>query len=495
MDITAETKQDTRPKEIYGSFFVGDSEFAIIVSQLQEVVDTPDEFTIMPLAPDYLLGLFNLRGMIIPVIDLKPLLELTTTHETIEKQNEAKIGILELNGNLIGILLDKTGEIFKCSEDERSNFMDPNDNQIISGVFKKENGKRLIQILNVQNLMKVKAIPTQSNISFNQQQSLSQTKGVRKQCISFLCGTSIFALNIEQIQEIVKVDKISCSVLAVNHCMGTINVRGMIVPVINFSGLLGFVSKNESALSNQSMQNVIVMRLGNECFGLLVDSVNSIQTYYETDLKTFPILNNQRAQMFSGCIVMSNQTHALLLNSEYILSNEEIVAITHGHSTLYNTEAALLREKKNEIRITFITFVLDQGYAIPITQVKEIMEEPTNLLEPVGLPEFCEGLMNLRGEMVLIINGRKLYGKNKLNHSANKVLIFKSANLNYGLIVDSVEEIITLPESNKIKINQLNDFDNSLALNEALQFYDPNNHLKSLLIMNPESIEHRLRSV
>jgi purine-binding chemotaxis protein CheW len=480
--------------ELYGSFHVCDSEFAIAVSQLQEVVDTPEQFTKMPLSPEYLLGLFNLRGIIIPVIDLRLFLELKSSNPNIK---DRKIGILELQGNLIGLILDKTGEVFRSTPEERSNFSDKDRHQIISGVFKKDNGKRLIQIINVQNLMKVKTIPKQDHSSIRQQQDLALLKGVRKQCISFLIGKSLYALDIEAIQEIIKIDKINESALAVSHCIGTIDVRGTTVPLINFSALLGFETQEDTSSYSLADQSVIVMKIGAECFGLLVDSVDSIISYFENELKIFPILSNSRAKMFGGCIVLPNQAHALLLNCDYILSNEEIIAITHGHSALYTQNAELKRNNAREKRITFITFILEKTYAIPITEVKEIIDEPDNLLEAVGLPEFCKGIMNLRGEMFIIIDGEKLYHKKKSNSTNKKVLVFKGSSLNYGLIVDSVEEIITLPESSKIKLNQVtSDAEQKTHQhkNEALQIHDKDNKIKSVLIMHPESIEYTIKS-
>ena len=54
--------------ELYGSFHLGQTELALPVAALQEVVNYPAAVTSVPLAPSHLLGLFNLRGTLIPIV-------------------------------------------------------------------------------------------------------------------------------------------------------------------------------------------------------------------------------------------------------------------------------------------------------------------------------------------------------------------------------------------------------------------------------------------
>ena len=50
-------------------FIVGDEEYAIPILNIQEIIK-PIEYTRVPSVPDYVLGVFNLRGSVIPLIDL-----------------------------------------------------------------------------------------------------------------------------------------------------------------------------------------------------------------------------------------------------------------------------------------------------------------------------------------------------------------------------------------------------------------------------------------
>lgn len=51
-------------------FIVGDEEYAIPILNIQEIIK-PIEYTRVPSVPEYVLGVFNLRGSVIPLIDLR----------------------------------------------------------------------------------------------------------------------------------------------------------------------------------------------------------------------------------------------------------------------------------------------------------------------------------------------------------------------------------------------------------------------------------------
>ena len=105
----------TEKKEIYGSFLLSGSEFAISVKAIQEVVNEPESYNPVPLSPNYLLGLFNLRGMIIPVVDLRKIFDFPDNHEA----NEKKVAIIEHGNICVGILFDQTCEVFNGNDSDR----------------------------------------------------------------------------------------------------------------------------------------------------------------------------------------------------------------------------------------------------------------------------------------------------------------------------------------------------------------------------------------
>lgn len=102
--------------KVFGTFYLDNNEVAIEVSYIREVVDFPTKLMKMPLSPEYLLGVFNLRGNIISVVSLHKLLNFNYP----EKFEDMKIAIISNNGEFIGITCDSTGEIIRIKNDEKS---------------------------------------------------------------------------------------------------------------------------------------------------------------------------------------------------------------------------------------------------------------------------------------------------------------------------------------------------------------------------------------
>lgn len=81
-------------------------------------------------------------------------------------------------------------------------------------------------------------------------------------------------------------------------------------------------------------------------------------------------------------------------------------------------------------------------FGVPIVRVLEILGRP--LLQPVPLaPEFVGGLVHYRGEVLAAISLRRLLGMDPAP-SADDVLVFESPHGPFGLLVDSVGEVLSV---------------------------------------------------
>jgi len=87
---------------VLGSFWIGDAEFALPVSAIREVVNETDAVSDLPLSPPFLLGLFNVRGLIIPLIDLRILLNLPEPAPGDALTDTRKVAIVEDKNKCVG---------------------------------------------------------------------------------------------------------------------------------------------------------------------------------------------------------------------------------------------------------------------------------------------------------------------------------------------------------------------------------------------------------
>jgi purine-binding chemotaxis protein CheW len=84
-------------------------------------------------------------------------------------------------------------------------------------------------------------------------------------------------------------------------------------------------------------------------------------------------------------------------------------------------------------------------YGMKIGQVQEIIR-PLPITRVPNSPENIEGVINLRGNIVPVVNlHKRLALAGRLNSERNRVIIVRSQDITVGVIVDSVKEILDLP--------------------------------------------------
>ena len=434
---------------VYGSFSLAGAEFALSATSIQEVVNEPDSYSSIPLAPKYLLGVFNLRGSIVPVIDLRKIFSLN--EESRDEGVVRKVAIIEYGELCLGVLFDSTGEIFNSNEVEKCLFESRGESaeqQVITGVFKIDGGKRIIQILDVYGMLNLESMPHSKSEASGR---AVRVRGKRNQCIAFYIGETCCAIDIGSIREIVSIDSISNTLLASDLCLGAIDIRGDTVPIVDSGLLMGDEKCCHSLQNAKDSHSVIVMKVQNNLIGLLVNSIENIVTYFDDELVKFPVLSEKKVAMFEGCVPSTTGSeHTIVLKSSEFLSGDEIAQITRGHSQLFNRSSVESNRDTSGIldRKTLIVFSIEKRYGLDISDVREVIDYPEEMIHAPAMSGNICGMANLRGVLVPIIDSRMLYNMESNERSdSNKVLIFEQDGLKQGLVVDSVDTILSFSRS------------------------------------------------
>ncbi len=144
----------------YLSFKLGDELYATNVKNVINIVEL-SKITKVPRAPEYMLGIVNLRGMVLPVIDARKKFSLPETEYTVN----TCILVLEVvvnNANvLVGALVDGVKEVLEIEAEE---IKDPpsigfnSSNYFITGVFKKKDDDVFIMILDMDSVFSTNEI-------------------------------------------------------------------------------------------------------------------------------------------------------------------------------------------------------------------------------------------------------------------------------------------------------------------------------------------------
>jgi purine-binding chemotaxis protein CheW len=130
-------------------FRIGRETFGLPISIVREIVRVPD-ITAVPNAPDYIEGVINLRGRIIPVVDLRK----RFGEKSFEVNKKNRIVVVELESRLVGLIVNSASEVLRISPseiDEPHNVFREGELNYITGIGKL-NG-RLVILLDLNRLL------------------------------------------------------------------------------------------------------------------------------------------------------------------------------------------------------------------------------------------------------------------------------------------------------------------------------------------------------
>lgn len=151
-------------KNRFLSFLLGNEYYAISIDGVKEIISMID-ITTVPKMPSFILGVINLRGKIIPVIDLR----LKFSLDKREYDNKTCIIVMELNENSrakqIGIVVDTACEVLSLYDNDilpPPEFYENQDLDFIKGIGKSNNNVfwilNLNKILNTEETILIKKI-------------------------------------------------------------------------------------------------------------------------------------------------------------------------------------------------------------------------------------------------------------------------------------------------------------------------------------------------
>ena len=147
----------------YLSFSLGQEEYAIPLLSVKEVIAIP-ELTPIPSSPPYFLGIMNLRGQVISILDLRQKLGIKPQNLT-----ETAVIICDLSPLTIGVVVDSINSVLSPKENEvagKPEMQNNKNTEYITGVFKTE--EKLVLLLDLAKALNVADIQASSHAKAKQ---------------------------------------------------------------------------------------------------------------------------------------------------------------------------------------------------------------------------------------------------------------------------------------------------------------------------------------
>lgn len=131
------------------AFKLGEEEYGINIASVESIIKM-QAITVVPQAPKFVIGVTNLRGNIVPVIDLKTRLDLEATETT----QDSRIVVALLRDAKIGMVVDSVSQVIDVEESQiepKPQMATSIDSSFISGVAKIDD--ELVILLDLEEVL------------------------------------------------------------------------------------------------------------------------------------------------------------------------------------------------------------------------------------------------------------------------------------------------------------------------------------------------------
>jgi purine-binding chemotaxis protein CheW len=265
-----------------------------------------------------------------------------------------------------------------------------------------------------------------------------------------------------EVQEIIRLIPINKVPHTPNYVRGVISLRNRVLPIIELASLFGMKtekpyganidtkSKTQASDDDTDLRRIIVVDINGVITGLQVDSVSEVLRLAKSSIEPAPpvVTGDKRAKLKGVGKLNSGERLIMLLDLSSTLSVRDIDDIAERTGASRTEQDAKKAREKLADETQFVCFNIgDEEYAVKIMQVQEIIRFQKITAVPRA-PEFVEGILNLRGNVLPIIDMRKrLYLPEKERDEQNRILVVDINGRVTGLIVDSVNEVFSIINS------------------------------------------------
>jgi len=132
-------------------FRLAQEEYALSIMKVQEIIRV-GQITALPNAPVHVSGIINLRGKVLPVIDMRVLFSMATS----ERSEQNRIVVVDIAGKTTGLIVDSVSEVLRVAKSQIEPppaLIADSETHYIDGVAKLQDGKRLITLIHADSLL------------------------------------------------------------------------------------------------------------------------------------------------------------------------------------------------------------------------------------------------------------------------------------------------------------------------------------------------------
>jgi len=483
------------------TFEVGEQLFGFPMERIREIVRMPT-LTDIPLTGDELMGLANLRGRVVPVLDTSALLAngeraASESERVVVLDGAAPTGFrVDCMARVLQVVPESVGSVEGLEGSV--------DTDLLCGIAHDER-TGLILLLDPEEMLNKGLSVTPGKEAMGSGLAAGLAPGGDSEAsgeaepeevlLSFALADQEFALPVDWVREIVRVpDSFSALPRSEAHIMGLMQLRSRPLPLLSLRDMLGLPAREVTA-----GDRIVVVSLevgGSELtMGWLVDGVRDVLRLPESRMDEVPALlaGDQGGSELDAIIRLDDGKRMIsVLAADRMIDKDAVREVREeaaerqqeGDAMDGSQDAAAAGDRDAGNQLVVFRLGPDE-FATRIEEVREITRRPDELTTVPHSPDFIEGVINLRGQVLPVINLRRRFGLAETERdSRERILVLRINGMDTGVLVDGVSEVLKVAEGAIQPTPRLSEYQKRL-LGEMVKLTDQK---RLILILDPNEL-------
>jgi len=445
------------------TFFLGEECFAFPMETVLEIIRVPAMVRV-PLTPDGFEGLSNLRGAILPVMDLRRAIGLPA-----RSPDDASRTVVVDCGRPVGLIVDRVSRVVSFAADriapqETGSALGRSGGEsVLSGVIKDSDGVGLIQILDARSAIALASLAARGKAGRAEVRAREESASAAAddaaatvQLVNLLIENQEYAFDLAEVDEIVRPPEAIFQLPQVaSHVLGIIDLRNRLLPIVSLRRIFGLAD-----LALAETNRILVVRVPDRDgtnggaqarVGIVVDQVREVLNVQACDLVPVSGLINRDGRHRIGQMCRLDEGRRLLgvLSCATLFDDAEIagaISETVGSArTEEDAVAETVTESRTEETQLVVYQLAGQDYGIEISAVREIIRVPADLKRVPHSPDHVAGVINVRGAILPVVSMRARFGiAQEATTDRQRIVVLSRDGVQTGYIVDSVTEVLRI---------------------------------------------------
>lgn len=277
----------------------------------------------------------------------------------------------------------------------------------------------------------------------------------------FQVGENKYAINTSNVLEIMKLPALDYPQKLPNNIIGLLKYNNFVINVVDIRFYL-----NIDVTPYNYHNELLIVKTDEVIFGIVTDKIIGILPFDTALVDQIPFVDSK--MVIESLYKFNNETifivniyslENILKQHDNVLPEVDIPALFPQDENSKNlmvkrarsiVEKSTLRLNSSDLHAKdkYISFNLNGDYyCIALDYVKEVLKD-TSITNVPGTPDFVEGIMNLRGDYITVINLKKFLSLPEGEHLDKKpVIIIKCNELKLALLIDKINELFEYQES------------------------------------------------